>query len=188
MLENNGPSSSISFTSSLISFTDRADGPSFHSMYHQREVNPIFPDRHQIHESTALSNILKCPQLLTRNVTVTAHKERENVLMKKKKEKHPQNVELNSCDFCTKVVSPPLLWNYVCWVHLGFNGSYTICLTSWSRRYNFLEQLSRKAAFSGTDGEENHETTVKTIVETWKMWFSCKSFTGFSCDVTHLLL
>lgn len=172
MLENNGPYSSISFTSSLISFTDRADGPNSSSMYQQREVSPIFPDRHQIRDSTALSNILKCPHLLTRNVTVTAHKERENVLMKKKK--NPQNVELNSCDFCTKVVSPPLLWNYVCWVHLGFNGSYTICLTSWSRRYNFLEQLSCKAAFSGTDREANHVTTVETIVETGRCGFHVK--------------
>lgn len=68
-------------------FIYREDRPSSYSMYQQREVSPIFPDRHQIHDSTALSNILKCPQLLTRNVTVTAHKERENVLIKKQKQK-----------------------------------------------------------------------------------------------------
>lgn len=84
-LEKNRPYASISFTSSLISFTDRAEGPSFYSMYQQREVSPIFPDRHQIHDSTALSNVLKCPELLTRNVTVTAHKERGNILMGGKK-------------------------------------------------------------------------------------------------------
>lgn len=146
-------------------------------MYQQRDVSPIFPDRHQTHDSTALSNILKCPQLLTRNVTVTAHTERESVLMEKKK--NLQNVALNSCDFCTKVVSPPLLWNYVCWVYLDFNSSYTICLTSWSRRYNFLEQLSCNAASSGTDGEANCVTTVKTIVETGRCGFHVKVWQVF---------
>lgn len=107
--------------------------------------------------------------MLARNVTVTVHKDRKIF------NNNVQNGELNSCDFCTNVVLSPLLWNYVCWVHFGFNGSYTICLTScWSRRHDLLGQLSCKTAFSGRDREANHITVVKMIVETGRCDFHVK--------------
>ena len=57
ILENNGPYS----TSFLISSADREDGPSSSTVKQQKEVSPIFPDRHQIHNSTALNNVLRSP-------------------------------------------------------------------------------------------------------------------------------
>ena len=107
--------------------------------------------------------------MLTRNVTVTVHKERKIFNEKSTKCRVEQLWLLYKCGFF-----PPLLWNYVCWVHFGFNGSYTICLTSSPRRHNFLEQFSCKAAFSGTDGEANHTTTVKIMVETDRCDFHVK--------------
>jgi len=56
IVENNGPHSTPASA-------DRADGASLYSVEQQKEVSPIFPDRHQIHESTAFSNVLRSPEV-----------------------------------------------------------------------------------------------------------------------------
>lgn len=77
---------------------------------------------------------------------------------------------------------PPLLANYVCWVH-WFQWQLHICLTS-SPRKLIPGTVFMQAAFSGTDGEANH-TAVK-IVGWLRCDFHIRFYKFSSFSVTHL--